>query len=179
MDSQIDNEYFERYKRHILIKNIGGLGQKKLGQAKVLLIGLGGIGSTVLQHLAASGIGKIGLVDQDIVALSNLQRQTIYKYKDINIIKGGMPPDYGGRLSSVLDITMNDGNNKKYQADGGIGLLSSRLTLQGPIQKEKSSFIVSGRRTYIDVLSKPFLNREDPETGEPNPFAGSGYYFMI
>ena len=97
--------------------------------------------------------------------------------KDINIIKGGMPAEYGGRLSSVLDITMNDGNNKKYQADGGIGLLSSRLTLQGPIQKEKSSFIVSGRRTYIDVLSKPFLNREDPETGEPNPFAGSGYYF--
>ena len=81
--------------------------------------------------------------------------------KDINIIKGGMPAEYGGRLSSVLDITMNDGNNKKYQADGGIGLLSSRLTLQGPIQKEKSSFIVSGRRTYIDVLSKPFLNRKD------------------
>ena len=97
--------------------------------------------------------------------------------KDINIIKGGMPAEYGGRLSSVLDISMKDGNNKKYQADGGIGLLSSRLTLQGPIQKEKSSFILSGRRTYIDVLSQPFLNREDPETGEPNAFAGSGYYF--
>ena len=97
--------------------------------------------------------------------------------KDINIIKGGMPAEYGGRLSSVLDISMKDGNNKKYQADGGIGLLSSRLTFQGPIQKEKSSFILSGRRTYIDVLSQPFLNREDPETGEPNAFAGSGYYF--
>ena len=97
--------------------------------------------------------------------------------KDINIIKGGMPAEYGGRLSSVLDITMKDGNNKKYQADGGIGLLSSRLTLQGPIQKEKSSFILSGRRTYIDVLSQPFLDRVDPETGEPNAFAGSGYYF--
>ena len=97
--------------------------------------------------------------------------------KDINIIKGGMPAEYGGRLSSVLDISMKDGNNKKYQADGGIGLLSSRLTLQGPIQKEKSSFILSGRRTYIDVLSQPFLNRKDPETGEPNAFAGSGYYF--
>lgn len=72
--------------------------------------------------------------------------------KDINIIKGGMPAEYGGRLSSVLDITMKDGNNKKYEVDGGIGLLSSRLTIQGPIQKEKSSFIVSGRRTYIDVL---------------------------
>ena len=90
--------------------------------------------------------------------------------KDINIIKGGMPAEYGGRLSSVLDITMKDGNNKKYQAEGGIGLLSSRLTLQGPIEKNKSSFIVSGRRTYIDVLSKPFMS-------EDNAFSGSGYYF--
>ena len=90
--------------------------------------------------------------------------------KDINIIKGGMPAEYGGRLSSVLDITMKDGNNKKYEVDGGIGLLSSRLTLQGPIQKEKSSFIVSGRRTYVDVLSKPFMP-------EDNAFSGSGYYF--
>jgi len=90
--------------------------------------------------------------------------------KDINIIKGGMPAEYGGRLSSVIDITMKDGNNKKFQADGGIGLLSSRLTLQGPLEKNKSSFIVSGRRTYIDVLSKPFLNEE-------SAFNGSGYYF--
>jgi hypothetical protein len=90
--------------------------------------------------------------------------------KDINIIKGGMPAEYGGRLSSVLDITMKDGNNKKYEVDGGIGLLSSRLTFQGPIQKNKSSFIVSGRRTYIDVLSKPFMPKD-------NAFNGSGYYF--
>ena len=90
--------------------------------------------------------------------------------KDINIIKGGMPAEYGGRLSSVLDITMKDGNNKEYEADGGIGLLSSRLTIQGPVQKNKSSFIVSGRRTYIDVLTKPFI-------AEDAPFNGSGYYF--
>ena len=90
--------------------------------------------------------------------------------KDITIIKGGMPAEYGGRLSSVLDITMKDGNNKKYQADGGIGLLSSRLTLQGPVQKNKSSFIISARRTYIDVVSDPFIDEE-------NAFNGSGYYF--
>ena len=90
--------------------------------------------------------------------------------KDINIIKGGIPAEYGGRLSSVLDISMKDGNNKKYVVNGGIGLLSSRLTLQGPIQKNKSSFIVSGRRTYIDVLSKPFIQKN-------NAFSGSGYYF--
>ncbi len=90
--------------------------------------------------------------------------------KDINIIKGGMPAEYGGRLSSVLDISMKDGNNKEYEVDGGIGLLSSRLTLQGPVQKDRSSFIVSGRRTYIDVLSKPFMQKD-------NAFNGSGYYF--
>ncbi|OUV75956.1 MAG: TonB-dependent receptor [Flavobacteriales bacterium TMED123] len=90
--------------------------------------------------------------------------------KDINVIKGGMPAEYGGRLSSVLDISMKDGNNKKYEADGGIGLLSSRLTLQGPIKKNKSSFIVSARRTYVDVLSRPFMN-------DDNAFSGSGYYF--
>jgi len=90
--------------------------------------------------------------------------------KDINIIKGGMPAEYGGRLSSVLDISMKDGNNKKYEVDGGIGLLSSRLTIQGPVQKEKSSFIISGRRTYIDVLTDPFIPKD-------NAFNGSGYYF--
>ena len=97
--------------------------------------------------------------------------------KDVNIIKGGIPAEYGGRLSSVLDISMKEGNNKQHEVDGGIGLLSSRITLQGPIKKNQSSFIVSGRRTYIDVLSKPFLNKPDPETGEPNAFAGSGYFF--
>ena len=104
MDSQIDNEYFERYKRHILIKNIGGQGQKKLGQAKVLLIGLGGIGSTVLQHLAAAGIGKIGLVDQDTVALSNLQRQTIYKYEDIGRKKVSVASNFVKKLNKNVEI---------------------------------------------------------------------------
>jgi hypothetical protein len=90
--------------------------------------------------------------------------------KNISLTKGGMPANYGGRLSSVLDISMKDGNYKEYKADGGIGLIASRLTLQGPIKKDKSSFIVSGRRTYIDILAKPFVNEE-------SAFSGSGYYF--
>jgi len=90
--------------------------------------------------------------------------------KNIELIKGGMPANYGGRTSSVLDITMKDGNDKGLHGQGGIGLISSRLTLEGPIIKEKSSFIVSARRTYIDVLAKPFLNPE-------GAFAGSGYFF--
>lgn len=90
--------------------------------------------------------------------------------KNVNLVKGGMPANYGGRLSSVLDISMKDGNAKKFQADGGIGVIASRLTLQGPIQKNKSSFIVSGRRTYISELAQPFIK-------DDSPVKGSGYYF--
>ena len=108
MHDQLDNEYFERYKRHILIKNIGGQGQKKLGNAKVLLVGLGGIGSTVLQHLAAVGIGKIGLVDQDKVALSNLQRQTIYTYEDIGRKKVSVASNFVKKLNKNVNVTEYD-----------------------------------------------------------------------
>ena len=90
--------------------------------------------------------------------------------KDINLIKGGMPAQYGGRLSSVLDISMKEGNNQKLQVQGGIGVIASRLTVQGPIKKDTASFIVSARRTYIDVLMQPFIKPS-------SPFKGSGYYF--
>jgi hypothetical protein len=77
--------------------------------------------------------------------------------KNVSLIKGGMPSNYGGRLSSVLDISMKEGNYKNFQMDGGIGAIASRLTLQGPIKKDTASYIISGRRTYIDVLTKPFI----------------------
>ena len=90
--------------------------------------------------------------------------------KNISLIKGNMPAQYGGRLSSVLDVAMKEGNMKKFEAEGGIGLIASRLSVQGPIKKDKASFILSARRTYIDVLTKPFI----PKTSD---FYGSGYYF--
>lgn len=74
--------------------------------------------------------------------------------KDVTIYKGGMPAQYGGRLSSVLDIKMNDGNNQDLNIGGGIGLISSRLNIEGPIQKDRSSFLVAGRRTYADLFLK-------------------------
>jgi len=74
--------------------------------------------------------------------------------KDMTIIKGAFPSNYGGRLSSILDIKMKEGHNQKLHGSGGIGLLSSRLTLEGPIVKEKVSFLISGRRTYIDQVFK-------------------------
>ncbi|WP_345951675.1 TonB-dependent receptor [Mucilaginibacter sp. PAMB04274] len=74
--------------------------------------------------------------------------------KNVDLYKGGMPAQYGGRLSSVLDVKMDDGNNKNFSMQGGIGLISSRLKLEGPIVKDRGSFMVSARRTYIDFLLK-------------------------
>jgi hypothetical protein len=90
--------------------------------------------------------------------------------KNVSLIKGGMPAQYGGRLSSVLDVTMKDGNMNKLQMDGGIGLIASRFSIQGPIKKDKASFIISARRTYIDALAKPLIKKT-------SDFYGSGYYF--
>ena len=72
--------------------------------------------------------------------------------EDITVYKTGMPSQFGGRLSSVLDIKMRQGDNEKFSASGGIGLISSKLTLEGPIKKNGSSFLLSGRRTYVDAL---------------------------
>ena len=89
--------------------------------------------------------------------------------KKATIIKGGMPANYGGRISSVLDIQMRDGNNDRFGVEGGIGIISSRLTVHGPLFPKKGSFIVSGRRTYVFDIAQPFLT----ETA----FNGTNYYF--
>ena len=81
--------------------------------------------------------------------------------KDLKLYKGGIPARYGGRLSSILDIRMKDGNNKKRSISGGIGSIFSRLTIEAPIVKEKSSFILALRRSYADVLAKPFLKNSN------------------
>ncbi len=89
--------------------------------------------------------------------------------KNTTLIKGGMPSYYGGRLSSVVDVQMKEGNNKSYEVKGGIGLIASRLTVEGPIQKNISSFMLTGRRTYAFDLAQPFLKGTD--------FEGTNYYF--
>jgi hypothetical protein len=90
--------------------------------------------------------------------------------KSVNLIKGGMPANFGGRMSSVLEVNMNEGNYKRFKVKGGIGAISSRLTLEGPIVKDKGSFIVSARRTYLDVIMKAAIK-------DDSPFAGTSYYF--
>jgi len=88
--------------------------------------------------------------------------------KSVEAFKGGFPARFGGRLSSVIKIDMKDGNKEKLSGKINVGLISSSVLLEGPINKGKTSFIVSGRRTYADVLAQPFLNEEDGK---------GGYYF--
>ena len=91
--------------------------------------------------------------------------------KNITLTKGGMPAQYGGRLASVLDISMKDGNNKEFHGSGGLGYIASRLTLEGPLIKNKASFIVSARRTFIDLfLREPFVKKGSTADG-------NSYYF--
>ncbi|MCP3931367.1 MAG: TonB-dependent receptor [Bacteroidetes bacterium] len=94
--------------------------------------------------------------------------------KDLRLYKGGFPPQYGGRLSSVIDVKLKEGNNKKFSGTGGIGIISSRLTLEGPIQKERSSFIVSGRRTYVDLITQQ-VNRTKKDSEDYTQIPD--YYF--
>ena len=89
--------------------------------------------------------------------------------KNIDLIKGSMPAEYGGRVSSVLNIGLKEGNAKEWKTTGGLGLISSRLTVEGPIIKDTCSLILSGRRTYLDILTRPFI--------KGSAFEGTGYYF--
>lgn len=95
--------------------------------------------------------------------------------KDVRLFKGGFPSQYGGRLSSVIDVRMKDGNNKKFSGSGGIGLITSRLTLEGPIGNENTSFIVSGRRTYVDLITNA-INKSQEDKPDFNKIPGYNFY---
>jgi len=94
--------------------------------------------------------------------------------RDVELIKGGFPARYGGRLSSVIDVRMKEGNLNELHGEGSVGIISSKLTLEGPIKEGKSSFLISGRRTYIDLLARPIIRSQASQQGESGT---GGYYF--
>ncbi|WP_241739176.1 TonB-dependent receptor [Pontibacter beigongshangensis] len=94
--------------------------------------------------------------------------------RSVELYKGGFPAQFGGRLSSVVDVELNKGNPEKFTATGGLGLISSRLTLEGPMAKDKASFILSGRRTYSDVFTR-LLNKANEGSADYSPIPD--YYF--
>lgn len=90
---------------------------------------------------------------------------------NVSLTKGGFPARFGGRSSSVLEINMKEGNNQEFRGEGGLGLVASRLTLEGPIGGDRTSFMISGRRTYIDLLMAPVISNQSD--GDES----FGYYF--
>ncbi len=90
---------------------------------------------------------------------------------NVSLIKGGFPARYGGRLSSVIDISLKDGNMKKWHGEGSVGIVASKLTIEGPIWKDKTSLMVSARRTYIDLLAQPLI------AASSGGNTRAGYYF--
>lgn len=157
------------------IKNIPALlGEKDVFKALQLMPGVQK-GSEGNSGLYVRGGGP----DQNLIILDDAPVYNAYHLfgffsvfngdalKSVELTKGGFPARFGGRLSSVVEMTMKDGNKEKFSGEAGIGLISSRLTLEGPIIKNKSSFLVSGRRTYVDALIRPFMPSDEK----------AGYYF--
>lgn len=93
---------------------------------------------------------------------------------NVTLIKGGFPAHYGGRLSSVIDIRLKEGNMKEFKGSGSVGLISSRLMLEGPLVQDKTSFMFSGRRTYMDILARPVIRIINNQTGNRGM---AGYFF--
>ena len=168
------------------------MGEDKLDMAQInnvpVLLGEKDILKTIslLPGVKSAGEGNTGFYvrggasDQNLILLDEA---TVYNashffgffstfnsdaVKDVTLFKGGMPAEYGGRLSSVLDIKMLEGNNKEYTVQGGLGLISSRIKIEGPIVKDKGSFMISARRTYLDL----FLRASSDST-----LKGSSIYF--
>ncbi len=139
------------------------LGEKDIFKTIQLLPGIKGVSEANTSFYVRGGGADQNLILLDEATVYNpahlLGFFSIFNsdaIKDVTIYKGGIPAEYGGRISSAIDVKMNDGNNKKFTATGGVGLIASRLTLEGPIVKNKGSFIISGRRTYADLFLKLF-----------------------
>lgn len=118
----MDQSQRERYARHILLREVGGQGQQKLMAARVLIVGAGGLGAPILQYLAAAGVGTIGLADDDRVALSNLQRQVVFRTDDVGRDKTEAAKDFAARLNphvTVIEhrIRIDDANAAAVMAD--------------------------------------------------------------
>jgi len=143
------------------------LGEVDVVRSITLLPGVSTVGE------GASGFNvRGGAIDQNLVLLDEApvyNSSHLFGFfsifnpdavKDVKLFKGGMPAHYGGRLSSVLDVRMKEGNSKKFATQGGIGLIFSRLTVEGPLKKDKGSFIIAGRRSYGDLFLKLSSNED-------------------
>ncbi|MEM8935958.1 MAG: HesA/MoeB/ThiF family protein [Pseudomonadota bacterium] len=158
----------ERYARHLLLREVGGQGQQKLLNAKVLIVGAGGLGAPIIQYLAAAGVGELGIADDDVVSLSNLQRQVLYGTDDVGRPKVEAAADFIARLNS--DVRVNalacriDAENAAATIDGydlvieGVDNFESRYALNTACIAARVPFLSAaiGRFEGQISLYKPF-----------------------
>lgn len=151
------------------------LGEPDVLKSITLLPGIksGGEGSTGFYVRGGGPDQNLVLMDDAVIynpahLLGFLSVFNTDAVRNAEVIKGGMPANYGGRLSSVLNVGMKEGDDRNFKVNGGVGLISSRVMLEGPVKKDKSGIMFAARRTYIDQLVKPFLTTEQ---------RANGYYF--
>lgn len=174
----LSTEELERYARHIILPEIGGSGQQKLKRARVLVVGAGGLGAPLLQYLAAAGVGTIGIVDDDIVSLSNLQRQIIHGTSAIGIAKTESAADSIRRLNPNAHVETHEtrldaGNARKLVAEfdivvDGSDNFETRYVVADACEAERRPLVHAavGRFDGSLTVLKPFESGMD---GQPNP----------
>ena len=168
----------ERYARHLILRDIGGPGQQKLKAARVLVVGAGGLGTPVIQYLAAAGVGEIGIVDDDVVSLSNLQRQVIYTTQDIGKRKADCAAVAAHRLNPHVKLTpiasRIDAANARARVSGwdiiadGSDNFATRYAVSDACFYEQRPLVTAAIGTFDGSLTtlRPF---ENAASGAPNP----------
>tara|TARA_B110000305_G_C19407588_1_gene623645 strand:- start:475 stop:1230 length:756 start_codon:yes stop_codon:yes gene_type:complete len=173
MSSGLNKNQIERFSRQIILKNIGALGQKKILNSKVLIIGMGGLGCSVAEFLTRSGVGILGIVDHDLVSLSNIHRQSLYDAKDLNKSKVKIAQKKLKNINSKTKVNIFnfklDKNNfekiiKKYDfiVDGTDNFTTKFLINDLSLKYKK--FLVTGAISKFDghIFTFNFNNKKDP-----------------
>lgn len=168
----------ERYARHLVLRDIGGPGQQKLKTARVLVVGAGGLGAPVIQYLAAAGVGELGIIDDDVVTLSNLQRQVIYATQDVGKLKAICAAEASGRLNPYVKVTpivqrITPGNARPLVAGydivvDGSDNFTTRYTVSDACYFERRPLVTGALGAFDGSLTtlRPF---EHGPAGVPNP----------
>ena len=174
----LSDEELERYARHIVLPEIGGAGQQRLKRARVLVIGAGGLGAPVLEYLAAAGVGTLGIVDDDTVSLSNLQRQVIHDTQSVGLAKGESARTAIGRINPHVAVELH---STRLTAENAAPLVAgydivvdgsdnfdTRYAVADACEREKKPLVHAavGRFDGSVTVLMPFASGED---GRPNP----------
>lgn len=169
---EFTDQQLERYARHIILRDVGGAGQIALLNAKVLVVGAGGLGAPVLQYLAAAGVGTLGIVDDDVVELSNLQRQVIHTTPDIGVAKAESAATKINALNG--DVTVNL-HKVRLDADNATNIIAGYDIVADGTDNFETRHVVSDtcvnlKKTLVSAALGPF----EGQLATFKPYAGAG-----